>query len=480
MSSAVTGFYCLLLSIPINLAAQKQSVPDTTGLTISPKLSEKYIQDIGKRSAEYQAKMQQGTEKYLEKLNAQELILQKQLSKTDPAAAERIFNGSQQVYDKIHNDLKNNSENILRTMGKYVPGIDSAVTSLKFLQQNGNLPGKLGTNVTQVKAALSKVQSLEDQFKKTDNVEDFIKQREQYLQQQLSSYQLPGLQQYNQQAAYYAQQMNELKQDWDDPSHVEAKAMDLLNKLPAFQNFMKKNSMIAGLFNIPDDYSTSGIAGLQTRDQVQKLMQEKMQLMGPNGAQATQQNIGDAQSTLSSLRNKLNQGSSELAMPEGQGNSQHTKSLFKRLEYGVNTQSTQSTFYFPSQTQFSLTVAYKINDKNTAGIGINYSVGWGRDIQHISVSNAGIGFKGFANFKIKGTIYGTGEYDYDYAYPFASIWQLRTSDLWQLSGLVGITKIIPVKSALVKKTQLQLLWNYLSYYQRFPSSPFVFRVGYSF
>ncbi len=82
--------------------------------------------------------MQQGTEKYLEKLNAQELILQKQLSKINPGEADRIFNGSQQVYDKIQNDLKNNSENILRPMGKYVPGIDSAITSLKFLQQSGN------------------------------------------------------------------------------------------------------------------------------------------------------------------------------------------------------------------------------------------------------------------------------------------------------------------------------------------------------
>ena len=95
--------------------------------------------------------------------------------------------------------------------------------------------------------------------------------------------------------------------------------MDLLNKLPAFQNFMKKNSMIAGLFNIPDDYSTAGIAGLQTRDVVQKQMQQQMMFMGPNGAQAAQLNIGDGQSALTTLRNKLNQGSSELAMPDWSG-----------------------------------------------------------------------------------------------------------------------------------------------------------------
>ncbi len=480
MPSAVTGIYCLLLSIPLGLTAQKPSVPDSTGINISPKLSEKYIQDIGNRSADYQAKMQQGTEKYLDKLNAQEQLLQKQLSKTDPAAADRIFNGSQQVYDKIQNDLKNNSENILRPMGKYVPGIDSAVTSLKFLQQNGNLPSKLGTNVSQVKAAMSKVQALEDQFKKTDNVEDFIKQREQYLQQQLTSYNLPGLQQYKQQAAYFGQEMQELKQDWDDPSRAEAKAMDLLNKLPAFQNFMKKNSMIAGLFNIPDDYSTSGIAGLQTRDQVQKMMQEKMQLMGPTGAQTAQQNIGDAQSTLTTLRNKLNQGSSNLAMPDGQGNNQHTKTLFKRLEYGINVQSSVANGYYPQSTAFAGTVGYKLNDNNVIGIGLSYNVGWGTDIHHIHISNQGIGIRSYLNVKLKGSFYASGGFEKNYNKVFTSLNQVVAGNLWQNSGLIGISKIVSLKGNFMKKTNVQLLWDFLSYYQTPRTQPFVFRVGYNF
>jgi hypothetical protein len=480
MPSAVTGLFCLLLTIPLATMAQKQSVPDSTSITISPKLSEKYIQDIGNRSAEYQAKMQQGTEIYLDKLNAQELVLQKQLSKTDPTAADRIFNGSQQEYDRIQNDLKNNSENILKPMGKYVPGIDSAFTSLKFLQQNGNLPGKLGTNVAQVKAALSKVKSLEDQFKKTDNVEDFIKQREQYLQHQLSSYQLPGLQQYNQQAAYFGQQMQELKQDWDDPSRAEAKAMDLLNKLPAFQDFMKKNSMIAGLFNIPDDYSNAGIAGLQTRDVVQKQMQQQMMFMGPNGAQTAQQNIGDGQSALTNLRNKLNQGSSELAMPDGQGNTQHTKSLFKRLEYGINIQSSIASGYYPQSTAFAGTAGYRLNDKSVIGIGLSYNVGWGTDIHHIHISSQGIGIRSYLDVKLKGSFYASGGFEKNYNKVFTSLNQVVANNLWQNSGLIGISKIVSLKGNLMKKTRVQLLWDFLSYYQIPKTQPFVFRVGYNF
>jgi hypothetical protein len=444
------------------------------------RMSGKYIDAIGERSAEYQGKMEKGTEKYLDKLKSQELVLQKQLSKINPEAATRIFDGSQQAYDNIQNELKNNSEKVLKSCGKYVPGIDSAITSLKFLQQNGVISGKLASNAAQVKSAMSKVKELENQFKKTDNVEDFIKQREEYLKQQLSGYKLPGLSQYNQQAAFYAQQMQDYRDAWQDPTRMEQKAITLLNKLPAFREFMQKNSMIAGLFNLPQDYSSSGTAGLQTKDMVQQMMQESMKVMGPNGAQSAQQNIGDAQSSLSGLRDKINKGSSDLAMPDNKKNSQHTKSLLKRLEYGIDMQSTKSDLYFPNQTAFAFSAAYKLDDRNSIGLAIVYTAGWGKDIQHISITSQAVGFRIFTDLKIKGSLNGSGAFEYNYAHPFVSINQLRTSGLWQRSGLIGITKMVSIRSNMVKKTKLQLLWNFLSYYQVPQTRPFVFRVGYNF
>ncbi|HEV8505292.1 MAG TPA: hypothetical protein VGQ53_07835 [Chitinophagaceae bacterium] len=478
MPSAVTGILCLVIFVPLRLCAQATPAQDSLQNQISQRLSEKYIRDMGNRSAEYQNKIQESTDKYLDKLKNQELILKQQLSKINTDEANRIFEGTEHIYSKLQNDLNTDADNVLKSCGKYVPGIDSAITSLKFLQ-NSPVSDKITNNIAQVKGAMSKVKSLEDQFKKADNVEEFIKQREEYLKAQLSSYQLPGLQQYNQQAAYYAQQVNELKEAWGDPSHAEQKAISLLNKLPAFQEFMKKNSAIAGLFNLPDDYATSGLSGLQTKDQVQKLMQESMKMMGPNGAQTAQQSIGDAQTSLSSLRDKLNRGSSELAMPPGQGNDQHTRSFLKRITYGIDVQSTRSNVYFPSQTAFALTAGYKINERNTIGIGLSYTVGWGKDIQHVHITNQGIGFRSFGDFKIIGSLYATGGFEYNYAYPFISVRQLEVSGLWQKSGLIGITKMVSIRSNMVKKTKLQLLWNFLSYYQVPQTQPFIFRVGYN-
>ncbi len=483
MKYTFLGILCIAMLTPCFVKSQAGDSSRTV-TDLSQKLSAKYVDELGNRSGDLSAKMDKNTDIYLQKLKKQEAQLQQKLSKIDSSAAKRIFNGSGQEYDRIQNDLKNNAQNVVKGCGKYLPGIDTAISSLKFLQQPG-LNAKMPGNVSQISTALSKVQGLEDQFKKADNVEDFVRQREQYLQQQLASYNLGNsLTQYKTTAVYYAQQVAEFKSEWNDPSKVEARTVGILEKIPAFEKFMEKNSMLAGLFNIPSDYGSSGIAaGMQTRDAMEKLVGQQMAMMGPNGVETAQANILDAQSQLTGLRNKIQQsgnGGGDLTMPNFEPNKQKTRSFLHRIEYGFNMQSTMANSWYPALTAFALSAGYKLNDKNTIGIQISYNVGWGRDLQHIAISNQGIGFRTFGDFKIKGSLYGSGGYEYNYAYPFASINQLRTSAQWQRSGLIGLTKMVSLKSSLVKKTKLQFLWNFLSYSQKPPGQAFVFRVGYNF
>ncbi|MEO7046736.1 MAG: hypothetical protein ABI091_15635 [Ferruginibacter sp.] len=477
MRSSITGIICLFMSLP-HMGLTQHSIDS---LELSSRLSSKYINSVGDRSESIQQKMDQSTQKYLDGLKKQEQALQTKLNAVDPAAAERIFQGSEQAYDKLQNDLKNNSANVLNSYGRYVPGIDTAITSLKFLQQGTLANQKIAGQVTQIKSALSKVQGLEDQFKKADNVEDFIRKRKEYLNQQLSSYNLGGsLQQYNTRAYYYSQQIADLKQDWQDPSRMEQKALQVLNKLPSFQDFMKKNSLIAGLFNIPNDYSTSGIAGLQTRDQVQQMMQQQMTMMGPNGSATAQQNILDAQSSLTNLRDKIANTGAGGDLPDFKPNNQKTKSFLKRLEYGVNVQSATSSYLVPASTAFAFTVGYKINDKSAAGFGIDYLVGWGQPVQHIKISNQGIGFRSYLDVQIKGSFYASGGYEMNYMSAFRSVNQITADHLWKPSCLIGISKIISLKSAIVKQTKVQLLLDLLSFSQTSKAQLIKFRIGYNF
>jgi hypothetical protein len=81
---------------------------------------------------------------------------------------------------------------------------------------------------------------------------------------------------------------------------------------------------------------------------------------------------------------------------------------------------------------------------------------------------------------LKGSFWISGGYEMNYKAAFTRISQLHELNAWQQSGLLGISKVIDVKSNFFKKTKLQLLWDFLSY-EQIPRTPaVVFRINYSF
>ena len=121
-----------------------------------------------------------------------------------------------------------------------------------------------------------------------------------------------------------------------------------------------------------------------------------------------------------------------------------------------------------------------MNDKNIIGIGASYKIGWGKDIKHIVITSQGMGLRSFLDIKVKKSFYASGGFEYNYQKPFNEAQQLYNLDDWQQSGLLGITKIVSIKTKLFKKTKLQLLWDFLSYRQSPRAQPIKFRVGYNF
>lgn len=89
--------------------------------------------------------------------------------------------------------------------------------------------------------------------------------------------------------------------------------------------------------------------------------------------------------------------------------------------------------------------------------------------------------------KLKGSFYASGGFEYNYQPVADSLISSSTPGTnwkdvssWQQSGLVGLSKIISVKSKFFKKTKLQLMWDFLSYQQVPRTQPVKFRVGYNF
>ena len=428
--------------------------------------------------------------------------------------------------------------------GKYQPYTDSLRGTLAFLQQNPQLIGGMGsaTSVSTVQSvakipgigsltsagatsaaaqaklqkAISQLQTLQAKMQDATLIQQYMQQRQAQIQQYLSKYtQLPSgitntFNGYKAQAAYYQQQVSAYQDILNDPGKMFQTALTMLNKVPAFSSFMQRHSALSGLMPegsgpVTATDPTQPGQGLPGRTQVLAGLQSQLGKEGPTAESLAQKSTGSAAanqsssgggglSQLGAIGSLLsggggsgsigNGGSTGGTTGAGMGspplNPQKTKSLLQRLEFGVNLQSTPSSYFFPATTDIGVSLGYKLNDKNRIGIGASYKVGWAGDIQHIQISSQGASMRSFLDISIGGTWFASGGLEYNYQPPVYTLHMLRDLANWEPAGLLGFTKVIPMKSKLVKSTKLQFFWDFLSYNQVPTTQPFIFRVGYSF
>jgi hypothetical protein len=255
-----------------------------------------------------------------------------------------------------------------------------------------------------------------------------------------------------------------------------------------FQDFMKKHSMLASLFRLPvddpnDPTYLQSLAGLQTRVQVNQLVQQQISAAGPGALQQVRSNLQEAQTQLQALKDKLTQAvgrhSSDDELPDFRPNGQRVKSFFNRIEVGTNMQSQKSDVFFPVTSDIGLSLGYKLHDKSVIGIGASYKIGWGTGFRHIAITSQGVGVRSFLDYQLKKTFWLSGGYEMNYRSAFNHVDQLKDLNGWQRSGLVGISKKLAMSTRFFQSTKVQLLWDFLSYQQIPRTQPFVFRIGYN-
>ena len=440
---------------------------------------QKFAEGIGKKAAKLEDKIVAKSQRTLPKLQKQEeKIYRRMLDAKDSAQARVALVEIDNKYKTLQDKLKSSA--IASVAKQYIPHMDTISMALKFFDQNG-----IGGNI---KIALVKTMSLQDKFQQAEEIKKFIRERRQQLKEQLEKLGLvKQLKRFNKQAYYYAAQLKEYKEILKDSRRRERKAIELLAKTKLFQDFMRKNSMLASLFRMPGDPTDpmyiASLAGLQTRVQVNNLIQQQIVAGGRNAQAQFQNNMQQAESQLQQLKNKITQGgdgSSDDIMPEGfKPNDQKTKSFLKRLEYGVNIQSQRATNFFPVSSDIGLSLGYKLNDKSVIGIGASYKMGWGRGWNNIRFTQEGAGLRSYMDWKLKGSFWVSGGYEMNYKTVFNSIAQLQGFNAWSESGLIGLSKVIDVKSKFFKKTKLQMLWDFFSYQQIPKTQPILFRIGYN-
>ena len=357
-------------------------------------LPKKYLSQVSHKSRHVEAQVNKRADKALDRFSRQEKRMQKRLWKVDSVAAKNIFTRSIDKLSSLKSGLKNK-----------VPGgtanadLDTLQNSLKFLD------GAKGISSSQLNNATQSVQDLQGKLQQADEIKAYIRERKEQLKTQLGQYTgfTKDLQKMNKEAYYYGQQIKEYKGVLKDKKKAEAKAMETLKKLPAYNDFLKQHSQLAGLFNLSAAANpTQSLEGLQTRAQVEQLVQQRIG-SSPAGQQAVSQQMDQARSQFAELKSKFPDLDNAADMPDFKPNPMKTKSFLQRLEFGGNIQFLKSNRYYPTTSDIAGQVAYKFHKNGSIGVGMAYKLGMGSGWEHIAFSHQGIGVRSFIDWKLKGT-----------------------------------------------------------------------------
>lgn len=481
--------FFLLFAITNSCYALAQESPTSTTTSAVSRLSDKTLDILNNRYTLVDKLIERRTKKMLVKMKKKELALQKklrgQVHGADSLRVAALFTGAPNRYDQMLSELP--SQTAVHPLKEYLPGVDSMQTALRFLNQPGSNLGQV--ELQKIAGLSTQLQQVEGHLQQANDIQAYVRQREQLLKDQLSQYdigkQLLGV---NSEVYYYQSYLTQYKNILSDPEKSEQIILSAIRQLPAFQRFWQQNSYFSQLFPAsPYEGTPLALAGLQTRDQLQQQLQQKFGVSAPpnldgggeggGGGGYLQQQMQNAQTQLDAIKNKLagsGAGSSNMTMPDFQPNGQHVKSFLQRLEFGFNIQNNSSTALLPAISTLGLNIGYKISDKAVVGIGGSYLLGLGRGLNQIALSNQGIGWRTYMDVRAKGSIWITGGWESNYMQQFNHLQNLPNINAWQQSALVGLTKKFKVGR---KTGNLQLLYDLLADSELPRGQALKFRIG---
>jgi hypothetical protein len=441
----------------------------------TPELPAKYLSQVKQKSMRVEQQVNKRADKALSRLLKQEKKMKARLWKVDSVAAGNIFSKSIDSLGSLKAGLKNKVTGKLPLGNSY---LDSLGNSLKFLEGKGEL---LGVSKGKLAGVTGNIESLQGKLQQAEQIKAYIREHKKQLKEQLSQYAgfTKDLQKINKEAYYYGQQINEYKSVLKDKKKAEAKAMELLKKMPAYNDFLRKNSQIASLFNLgaAGNSTAQSLEGLQTRTQVEQMIQQRLG-NDPGARQAVSQQMDQAKAQLNELKNKFPDLDNAGDMPDFKPNPMKTKSFLQRLEFGGNIQFQKSSRYFPTTTDIAGQVGYKFHKNGTAGIGASYKLGMGTGWNDIAISHQGVGLRSFVDWKLKGTFFVNGGFEQNYVSTIAHADQLKNWKGWQGSALLGISKKYKVSAKM--KGNIMVLYDFMAKRNMPSTSPVKLRIGYNF
>lgn len=437
-------------------------------------LPDKYLSAVKHSSARVERLVNKRTDKLLRRLLKEERKMKMRLRKIDTVVANDIFAKSIDSLEQLRAQLKHRVAGRLFSGNNY---LDSLGSVMSFLGEKGAFSGVGGDQLSDVRNSIS---ALQGKLQQADQIKAYIRRHKRDLQQQLSKYAgFPkALQRINKEAYYYGQQVNEYKQLLKDKKSAAAKAMQVLNKLPVYNDFLQRHAQIVGIFNgsLTENNIMEGQDGLQTRGLVERLLQQRFG-GDPVSRQVVSQQMEQASSQLSTLKESFPDLDNAEEMPDFKPNPMKTKCFVQRLGFGGNIQFQKSSRNFPTTADIGGQVGYKFHRNGSAGLGASYKLGLGTGWDNIVIRHQGVGVRSFFDWKLKGIFFVNGGFEQNYVRTIVHASQLKDWSGWQASALLGISIKYKISAGL--KGNVLLLYDFLAKGNKPPGSPVKLRLGYS-
>jgi hypothetical protein len=366
------------------LNAQNDSIPK-----LSANQAYAYATKAQEKLISYTSKVNTKTIKTLTKYIKWENKIKRLLQKADPAKAAELFSNNSLSFEKLLAQYQAGALQINNVHMQYNSATDKLETSVKYIKTQKDL--LTPKQQLELQNSDSIINEFEAEEKQQALLVKLIKERQQQLiaaagkQIKNSKY----FKKLNEEFFYYSEAINNYRAVLNDPNKMEALAISILEKIPAFKSFFRQFSQIGQMFPQPANGATSmaSLAGLQTRASV---MAQITSVIGT--APAAQENFSNlmqsAQQQLNTLKQKAQEAvggaNNDFELPQPKKyNSQKNKSLWNRMALKADWQPVNNNGYIPNNINMGLGLTYKINDKKEIGAMVSYKLGLGNGIRDI-------------------------------------------------------------------------------------------------
>lgn len=389
---------CILLAWISARAQEASAIEDSTEIVHA---AEVYIQKQYRQHLQYQQKASRAQQRMLRKLQRQECRLAAKLQRSDSTLYAQYQKLNAADFDSLRKTAMDTA--LLNKMAgmQSVKALDSLKKIQSFIQQK--IPGGTGLSIPgmdKLNSQLNAQEYLKAQLKKRSDALNRL------LGQSAFASQLGRL---NKAYGYGTQQAGYWKKIVQDPDATEEKALDLLQGVEGFNEMLSRSSLPDMSSGNPGEQELKQM-GYQTKSSVNAALEQQfgnqLQQVQQQAAQQVQgyskqlglekqaaQTINKAKSMIKDTKDKVKQARQGLRNPMADPkNPMRCIPFWQRWEYQYNlqTQRASPNGQKPVMVQAGVNAAYRHSLRISIGVGLDASLGLGRDWQHMRLSYEGL------------------------------------------------------------------------------------------